>query len=147
MLHPCPKSDERKRLFGRQRMVGDIRDKRDVFVGREAWHQIVELKHEPHMLSAVGREPLIIERCQFHVFEIDMAACRVVETTHDVEQRRLAAARRAEQHDHLSGPDFEVDAAQCVNLHLSRRVNLRKFVGAENFLFHVGSIALLRRGQ
>jgi len=33
-------------------------------------------------------------------------------STTNAAQRRLAAARRAEQHDELSGADFEVDAAQ-----------------------------------
>ena len=55
-----------------------------------------------------------------------------VEAAQDVEQRRLAAARRAQQHDELAGRQREVDTAQGVHRLCANRVDLRQAPGDEH---------------
>jgi hypothetical protein len=59
----------------------------------------------------------------------DLAGRRAVERAHDLQQRRLAGARRAEDRDELAGGDLEVDAAQGVHV---AGVLLRHAVQAED---------------
>ena len=63
-----------------------------------------------------------------------MPAGRHVEPAEDVEQRRLAAARRPEQHDELAAVEIQVDRAQRVHLDLAHAVDLLDPTGLEDGL-------------
>ena len=64
------------------------------------------------------------------------AAGRHVEPAQDIEQRALAAARRAEQHDELAGVQIQVDAPQGVHVDLAHVVDLRQVAGGKNDVRH-----------
>ena len=51
---------------------------------------------------------------QFHAVDDDAAALPVLEPVDAAQQRRLAAARRAADHDALAAHDLQVDVAQHV---------------------------------
>ncbi len=84
------------------------------------------------MLAPVTRERAVVLVRQVMVFEPGFARARRVETAEDVEQGGLAAARRAEQHDHFAGPQFEVHAAQRVHFDFARAVDLAEVARAEH---------------
>jgi hypothetical protein len=75
----------------------------------ETGHQIVELKDEADVLPAVARELGIGSAREVMVEKAHRAGGRGVESTQDVEERRLAAARCAEQHEELAGAQVEVE--------------------------------------
>jgi hypothetical protein len=50
-------------------MVRDLGYERDIFVGRQAWDQVVELKYEPYGLAAIPGEAALIEAGKLNTFE------------------------------------------------------------------------------
>src|SRR5690606_13691159 len=78
-----------------------------------------ELKDEADVLAAILRQPRIVERRDVAAEELDLAARRRVEPAEDVEERRLAATRCAEQHDELARIQGEIDAAQRMHFDLA----------------------------
>src|SRR5262249_34967009 len=104
--------------------------------GRKARDQIVELKHEADMATAVRRELSVIQPDQIKVLEPQAAGRRTVETAHDVQQRRLAASGRPEQHDRLTRPDVEIDTTKRVHLHGAGGVCLGQTLGSVDSLRH-----------
>ena len=55
MIHPVLEADERERFVRLHRMLRDLGDERDVFVGRQARNQVVEL--EIRTLLTCGDRP------------------------------------------------------------------------------------------
>ena len=108
VLDQLHEADQRERLVRPHRLFGYLRHQRNVFVRSEARHQIVELKDEPNVAFSVVGEPTIIKRCQFIALEEQPATAGVIKAAHDVQKSRLAAARRPQQDDDLTGPNFEV---------------------------------------
>jgi hypothetical protein len=105
-------------------VLGDIRDQLHVLASGERWDEVVELEHEAHVLAPVAREDLVVGPEQILLAVVDLPGGRRIEAPKDVEQRRLAAPRRPEQHGHLRGVEIEVDPAQCLYLHVAHAVGL-----------------------
>ena len=119
VAHAVLQSDERQRLLGAHGVLGDLGDESDIFARRQARYEIVELKHEAHVFPAVGREAAIVEPGQLQFIEEEMAAGRAIESSHDVQERRLSASRRAEHHDHFSGGYLKVQIMQRTHFNLA----------------------------
>src|SRR5262249_8354850 len=83
VMHPRLKSDKSKSILGTYRVIRNLGHQRDIFVGRQARHEIVELKYKADMLAAIRRQCAVAERGEFHVIEKEMAARRMIEPTHD----------------------------------------------------------------
>ncbi len=62
------------------------------------------------MVTPVGRELRFVRPGQLGPAVKHLPASRRVETAEDVQQRRLAASRRAEQDDELGIEQLQVDA-------------------------------------
>src|SRR5690606_21879233 len=90
--------------------------------------------HEADIAPAVLRQFLLAGRRQVAVAEAHGPARGDVEATDDVEQRRLAAARRAEQHEQLAFVDVEVGAAQRLDDDVADDVALRDAARREDDL-------------
>ena len=136
MVHARFETDHGKGLFGTHWALGNLRNERDVFLGCQARDQIVELKHEPHMASAIGRQPSVIQPGEFQISEKKLTARRMIEPAHDVQQRRFSTAGWTKQNDHLSSEDFQVDRPQGVDRHLAGRVGLCQGSCAEDRVSH-----------
>ena len=95
VVEALAEADQAQRVLGRHRRLGDLRHQRDVLARGQARDQVVELEHEADVLAPVAREPGLVARGQLAVVEPDVAGGRRVEPAEDVQQRRLAAARRA----------------------------------------------------
>src|SRR5512139_2927429 len=124
MFDPALETHKRESLVRPHRMVRNLGDEGHVFVGRQAWDQVVELKYEPYGLATICGEVALIEARKLETLEKQMAAARTIEAPHNVEEGRFPAAGRSEQDDHFGGPDFKVDTAQCAHFNLAGRINL-----------------------
>gem|GEM_PF-6876721 len=104
---------------------------------RQARDQVVELEHKADVVAAEQRQ-VALAGCGEVVVEVeDLAGGRRVEAAEDVEQRRLAAARGAEQHHQFARVQLEVDAAQRRHLDLAHPVDLGQAARLEHqFAFH-----------
>src|SRR5690606_25846274 len=96
----------------------------DVLAHREARDEVVELEHEADMLATIARELGFARLAQLAAGEAHRAARGHVEPPEDVEQRGLAAAGGAEQHDELAALDVEIHVAQRVHLDFAGHVGL-----------------------
>ena len=97
-------------LFRRERR--EQQRQLDVLLRREHRDQIEALEHE----ADVARAP-VRQLAAFHLLEVlardrELAAVRAIEPADQVEQRRLARARRPQQRQQFPGPHVEVHVVQ-----------------------------------
>ena len=123
MIEPLGEPDERQRLARVDRLGGDLVHQRDVFAHRQARDQIVELEHEADMLAPIARQFGIAGADELVLAPRAWPSGRV-EPAENVEQRRLAGARRPEQHDEFALIDVEVDVAQRMHRDLAHGIDL-----------------------
>lgn len=138
-------ADEVKGFFGLHGVAGDFGNGGDVFQSSEAGDEVVELKYEADMEASVLGELGIAGGGEVEVTVEDVAAGGAVETAEDVEQGGFAAAGGAEQDHHFPGEEFDVDAAEGVNLDLTHVIDFCDAVGVKNGLhfFHANACARL----
>ena len=84
----------------------------DVLEHRHALEQVEELEHDADVAAAHAGQLVLALAGDLLAGEHDLAVVGGVEAGDEVEQRRLAAARRAHDRDELAGAEVEVDAAQ-----------------------------------
>ena len=84
----------------------------DVFGGIEIGQQLVALEDEAEILPPQPGDIVRVERRHVLALEAVGAAPFAIEAADDVHQRRLAGAGSANDGDHLSGVDGEVDVLQ-----------------------------------
>ena len=94
--------DQPQRLRRVHRIAGDRGHQLDVLARGERGDQVVELEDEADVLAPEPGESRVVVVREIVIEEVDRAPGRNVEAAEDVEQRRLAAARRSEQDDHLA---------------------------------------------
>ena len=93
----------------------------DVVARREVRQQVEFLEDESHgALAQVGAAG-VGERGEILIADADAARGGRSQTADDVEQRRLAGARRPDDGEELAAFDVEIDAAQGGHVHLARR--------------------------
>ena len=92
--------------------AGDERGQRHVLQRRQVLDEVEELEHQPDVAAAQPGEPGAAELLGADAGERDGALVRPVQPRDEVQQRRLAAARRPHQRDELAGPHGEVGPAQ-----------------------------------
>ena len=115
-------------------IAGDFGDQRHVLPRRQAGNQVVELKHEAHVVAAIARQRRVVEFGELLAAVEHRAAGGHVEPAQNIEQRALAAAGGAQQHDELAGVQVEVDAPQRVHVDLAHVVDLGDLPCGENRL-------------
>src|SRR4030095_13095493 len=99
-------------------MLRNVGHQRDILTRREARDEIIELKHEAHVLAAIARERAIIGGNKVVVAEVDFPTRWGVEPPKDVEERRLATSRRAKNHNELALEEIEVHTLERAHLDL-----------------------------
>ena len=120
MVHAVLQADDGERLLRPHGIARDLGDQRHVLARGQARHQIVELEHEADMVAAVERQRAVVEAAELMVGEPDLAGGGAVEAADDVEEGRLARARRPEDDHELARRRLEIDAAQGVHLRCRR---------------------------
>ena len=96
----------------------------DVLDGAQHGHQVVELEDEAHAQRPVVGALLVGHGGERRPLDEDVAGVDGVEAGEAVEERRLAAAARAHDRDHLAAGDREADAVEGVHLDLAGVVDL-----------------------
>src|SRR5690606_28865285 len=109
MVHTVAETDDVERGLGRHAIVRDLRHDRDVLTRRKAGDEVVELEDEADVMTPVLGEVLLRRARDVLIVIQDGPLAGRIETAEDVQQSRLSAARRAEQHDQLTGIQLEVD--------------------------------------
>ena len=113
-------------LRSRRRQLGQQQRQLDVLLRREHRHQVVELEDEADLGGAPLGERAAAELVEPLAADRDAAARGHVEAADEVEQRRLARARRAHQGEEVALLDVEVDVVQHLDLLLAALVHLRQ---------------------
>ena len=92
--------------------AGDHLRQHDVFERRELRQQMVELVDEAERAAPQQGAVLVGQAAAIAPLDQHGAAIGPLEQPGDMQQRRFAGARRADQRDDLAGPQREVDAVQ-----------------------------------
>ena len=75
------------------------------------------------MLAPIARQFRIVGTDEVMLAPPRLTGGGRVEPAEDIEQRRLAGARRSEQHDEFALIDVEVDVAQCMHLDFAHHID------------------------
>ncbi len=86
MIHAIAQPNKRERFFRLHRMRRDLGDERDVLARGQTRDQIVELKDEPDMLTAVTGKRGVVKRGQIMIAKTDAAAGRHIKPAENIEQ-------------------------------------------------------------
>jgi hypothetical protein len=85
VIEPVTQADQAKRVLGPHRIRRDLRHQRDVLSRGETRDQIIELKHESHVLATILRQRAVVGRDEVVIAEVDDTARRRIEAAEDVE--------------------------------------------------------------
>ena len=91
----------------------ELRGQKDVVGDSQIVEQVEELEDHPDPAAAEQRRACFPEPVDPRAGDGQPAARRPVEPGDQIEQRRLAAARRAHDRDRLARPDLEADAGRA----------------------------------
>ncbi len=97
-------------IRGRQR--GQQQRQFDVALGGQHRQQVVHLEHEADVIRAPAAELAVAHRVGALAGDFDRARGRPVEAADQVQQRRLAGARRAHQRQEIPFGDVQVERVQ-----------------------------------
>ena len=106
-----------------QRHAGEEEWERDVVDDAVARQQIERLEDDADVRAAVPRESVLIERAEVDAVDDDTPAAGALQTREDVQQRRLARARRAHHRDELTALHVQRQPGQRRHLRLAGRVD------------------------
>ena len=81
----------------------------DVALGRQHRQQVVHLEHEADVIRAPLAERAVAERVGALAGDLDRAGARPVQAADQVQQRRLARARRPHQREEIPFRDVQVE--------------------------------------
>lgn len=132
MVHAVFQPDHAQRLGRQHGMARDFGDEFDILACRQAWHQIVELEDEAHMVAAVARQARLTGVYQVVVFKPCCAGAGTVQPADDVEKCRLSGPRWPENDNELPGISFEIDATQRVNGSFAAAIHFAQPARAEH---------------
>ena len=130
MARPLAQADQSQELGGpgprlRPPLARDHLRQHDVLERRELGQQVVVLVDEAETRASQGRALAVAAPAAGRAGDNHLPRIRAFEQAGDVQERRLARARGADQGHDLAGPHLERDAAQ----HLKPRVSLAKGQG------------------
>ncbi len=103
----------------------------------QQWDEIEELEHEAGLVAPGQRPVLLVQRRDADAVDDDLAGCRQVQATEQLEHGRLARAGGAHDGDELALLDRERHASQRIDLALAQRIALDEVLRLEDDR-HVG---------
>ena len=119
ILQPILQPDLAQHLCRVERMLAQLRRDLNVFERRQVLDQVIELEHEAHVAAAILRELTAVVAGDVPPVELHGAARERVHTAEDIQQRRLARARRTHDHADLALLDRKARVVQRGDLHLA----------------------------
>ncbi len=124
MIHALGQPHQRQSVSRFHRPCRDLRDQSHVLSRGQAGNQVVELKHESHVITTIIGEAGIVRRREVVVEKTGDAGRGGVQAAHDVQQSRLAGARRTKQHHQLALEEVQIYPAQRVHRHIAGVIDL-----------------------
>ena len=124
VIQPVGHANQVERVLGSKGMRCEVGDEGDVLARRQRWDEVVELEHEPHVVTPVSREARITSGGQLLVAVLHAATGRHIEAAKDVEQCGLAAPGGPQQNHELAGVERKVHPAQGLDIDLAHAVDL-----------------------
>src|SRR6185436_12900884 len=118
------------------RQLGQQQRQLHVLLGGQRRQQVVQLEHESHVLRSPSREPSAAERSDLDAADVNTAAARCIEAADQIEQGRLAGARRPHQREKFAGLDVEVHALQHVDAFTAAREVLVDIANLDENIAH-----------
>src|SRR6188508_106295 len=106
----------------------------DVALGREHRQQVVHLEDEADVVRAPACERAVAHRIDALACDLERAAARPVEAADQVQQRRLAGARRPHQREEVAFADVEVELLENVHRLDAAFVVLREPADTDQYL-------------
>ena len=113
--------DERVEPLAIGASAADAQRQGDVLLRGQDGQQVVGLEDEADLAAAQQREVAVVEAVEARAGDLDPALGRPVEAGEDVQQRRLARARRAHDRGEAAAVERDVDAAQRLDGRRCRR--------------------------
>ena len=113
-------------------LATDAQRQGDVLLGGQDGEQVVGLEDEADRAAPQQREVAVVEAVEARAVDLDPALGRPVEPGEDVQQRRLARARRAHDGREAAGRERHVDASEGVDGRRSRAEALDEVVAADH---------------
>ena len=107
--------------------AGDARERQrqlHVLQDRLMRDQVIALEHEADGVVAVGIPVPVAELARGAALDQQVSGCILIQPADDVQERRLAAARRPEHRDKFLFPEIQCDPAQRVDRGISGGVVL-----------------------
>ena len=138
MIQPPLQPDQRQRFGRRQRVRRDFGDNRHILARGQAGNEVIKLEDKADMLAAETGQAGVVGVAQVLAVIPDFARSRRIQPAEDVEQRRFAAAGRAEHHHKLALKQLQINAAQRPYFDIAHAVHLGQPAGAENHLSRPG---------
>src|SRR5258707_15890196 len=105
----------------------------DVLLYVEDRDQVVELVDQPDLSAAENSQFRLVEGADVRAIHQHLAVAGRIHPAQDVQQRRFARARRADDGDELTLFHTEADVIYGFDLRIAFSVYLRKVVHLENF--------------
>src|SRR5258706_12381675 len=96
-------------------MAGKFNGQRHVFERRQGWHKVEELKDKADLLVSYLGQFALREVGDINPIDFNSAARCAVQTAHQAQQGRFAAARRPDDSNSFTQEDIEADPAQNVD--------------------------------
>ena len=106
--------------------AGDVQGQRDVLQRGQRRHQVERLEDEADAVAAQLGEPLVVERGQLGVADVDRAGGGGVETGDTVHEGRLAGAGRPHDRGELAAGEVDGDAVEGADLRVAFAVDLAR---------------------
>ena len=105
-------------------MPSNLGDQPHIFAGRQAGNEIVELKDKADMVAAITGQLGIVKVGQLLIAIKYRPLAGRIESAKDIQQRTLAAARGAQQHNKFAPVQIEIHTTQCMHVDLAHVVDL-----------------------
>src|SRR5258706_738471 len=128
MLRPGPEADQLEQmtcLLGASSSAVQGHRQLDVLLGRQIRQEVSGglLPDHPYDAAPVARPLTPAHLAEIVTGDDRPAGRRRIEAAEDIEQRRLAAPRGADDGDHLSGPDDEIETLKRDDLEIGNLVD------------------------
>ena len=111
--------------------AGEQARQRDVVADGQRRQQVEELEDEADLLAPHPRQLVVAQRRQIAIVERERAAGRPIHGAAEVQQRRLAAARRPHQRDEVAGLDVERHAGERGDPRFAGDIGFVEILGGE----------------
>ena len=135
MPQPGAEADSVQRLLGKSLALGAIHFRKaqrqlHVFQQSHAGNQVERLKHHAHRVQAIFGQLLARELCQIAFLNDHGPGGWTIKPGDEIQQRRFAGARSAEQRDKLPGSDLDGDAIDGADQRFAHAVVAAQILGA-----------------